>query len=131
MIAVNFFLGFHVYPSLLHYQAGSTVGRYIHEKGIDPSDVTAYKIEDPLNSIHFYAQGIVGRKYNADSAAQRKYVLAGTEGINELKQKGYSFDTLLKGNFFKVSELTPAFLDPRSRNKETQEFFFLKMRGPI
>ena len=59
MLIANIFLTNQVYYSLLQYQAGSQAGRYIRTQDIPARDIVYYKIDDPLNSIHFYSRRII------------------------------------------------------------------------
>jgi 4-amino-4-deoxy-L-arabinose transferase-like glycosyltransferase len=129
MIIANVFVSGYVYPSLLNYQLGSHVGRYIHDRHIDTSSFACYKVDDQLNSIHFYAQAVVPMYDSVSDIRSRgfKYVLAQEKGMNELKQHGLKFDIEKQGEFFTVSQLTIPFIIPATRHKETKEYFLLKM----
>lgn len=128
MIIVNVFITLHMYPSLLKYQVGSVVGRYVHSNSIPAEKVLAYKMEDPLNAMHFYAQGIIQSPGSIDGVSAGKYILTMSQGLTELKEKGVAFDTIKQGKFFKVSELTPEFLNPGTRDKATKDYYFVRVR---
>jgi 4-amino-4-deoxy-L-arabinose transferase-like glycosyltransferase len=128
MIIVNVFLTCHVYPSLLQYQAGSVAGKYIHASKIPTEEVAVYKMEDPLNALHFYAQGVISGVNGIDSLHNIHYLLTMDQGLNDLKTKGIAFDIEKQGRLFKVSELTPEFLNPKTRNNATKNYYFVKIR---
>ena len=127
-IMVNIFLTNQVYSSLLTYQVGSMTGKYIHAHAIPPADVVYYKIDDPLTSIHFYAQGIINHADNLKDTGPGKYVITSDAGMNDLRQAKYSFDIETSGQLYKVSELTPEFLNPGTRNKETKNYYLLHLK---
>jgi hypothetical protein len=56
------------------------------------------------------------------------YVLASNIGMTNIKQQNLRYELLKDGEFYKVSELTPMFLDPRTRHKETERYYFIKMK---
>jgi len=128
MIIVNFFITNHLYPALLQFQVGSVAGKYIHSNSIPTGKVAAYKMDDPLNSLHFYAQGIISGIGNISDIQSGGYVLTMDQGLTELKEKGVAFDIVKQGQLFKVSELTPDFLNPKTRRTATKIYYFLKIR---
>ena len=128
MIIVNVFLTNVVYHTLLRYQAGSQVGRYIHDNAILPGDVTAYKVNDPLNSICFYAHGDIHYIDTLSSIGNAKYLLTMEKGLDDLGKNGVAFNMLLQRGAFKVSELTPEFINPNTRSKELKSYYLLKLK---
>lgn len=125
MLLVNIFLTHYFYNSLLKYQLGSQVGHFIKNENIPPGQVSAYKITDPLNTIHFYAESVIERTNDDISGAT--YILTTNDGLAEIKQKGYTYNILKKGVYFKVSELTPDFLNANSRHKAVTDYYFIKL----
>ncbi len=137
IMLINVFLTHYFYKNLLHYQVGTQVGRYIYKHDIPAKTVMTYDVHDPLTGIHFYAQRYVPVYQKA--TPERKidtfiranigdYILTGADGIVDLGKKGYSFDTVFKGVFFKVSELTPDFLNHNTRYKATQPYYFINIK---
>ena len=49
-------------------------------------------------------------------------------GLKELQQSGRPFDILKQGESFKVSELTPEFINPKTRSKELKNYYLVKMK---
>jgi 4-amino-4-deoxy-L-arabinose transferase-like glycosyltransferase len=128
MVIANIFLTNQVYYTLLQYQVGSQVGKYVRAYNIPSSDLTAYKFQDALIALHFYAGEVVGLTDTITNIGDRHYVLAMAPGLEELHKNGYSFDTLKQGRFYKVSELTPDFLNPRTRDKAVKTYYFVKLK---
>ncbi|GAA4457445.1 glycosyltransferase family 39 protein [Rurimicrobium arvi] len=129
MILINIFLTHYFYYHLMSYQIGNAAGRYMHAHGIGSGDVVAYRVHDPLPSLHFYANGVVRRQelkgyLPADTG---QYVLTEQEGFEELKERGYELQTVFSGRLFKVSELTPTFLGNGSRDKATRPYYLCRI----
>jgi 4-amino-4-deoxy-L-arabinose transferase-like glycosyltransferase len=121
IILANIFLTHHFYYTLLHYQVGSQVGKYVIDNNIN-TKIVAHEIEDPLNAIHFYAQRVVPR---TEEAGKGDYVLTSDSGRQTFADRPH---TIVKhGVFFKVSELTPDFLNPASRQKAVKNYYLLKL----
>ena len=128
MIIINVFLTNHVYNTLLNYQVGSQAGRYIYNNSIPSQDLLFYKMEDPLNSLNFYAQETINGTKTLSPVPDKKYMLTMDKGLQEMKLLGYNFDIIKQGKVFKVSELTPDFLNPATRDKATGNYYFLKIK---
>jgi len=129
MILINLFLTHLFYYQLLQYQVGPQVGRYIKDNHIPQEKVMTYRMHDPLNSLHFYAQQVIRVFENVYvPATTGDYVLTMDDGLQEFKQKGLQFTILKQGELFKVSELTPDFLGYLSRHKATRPYYFIQIR---
>lgn len=128
IVIVNVFVSNIIYPALLQYQVGSRAGRFIHDSNIPTNDVVNYKVNDPLNSIRFYAHGTIADINFLSELGQRKYLLTMDEGLSDLRKAGYSFDMLKQGRAFSVSQLTPQFINPETRDKETKAYYIVKLR---
>ena len=128
MIVANVFVSNHLYPSLLQYQLGSSIGRYIYNSSIPPDDIAKYEVDDPVNSINFYAHGSIRNCPAMDSIRNQKYIITMDKGLNEIKATNHAFDILKEGRLYKVSELTPDFLKPNTRLAATKKYYFLKFR---
>jgi 4-amino-4-deoxy-L-arabinose transferase-like glycosyltransferase len=123
---VNLFLTNWFYYPLLGYQVGSQVGSYMHTHHIDPSTVMIYKPEDPLNALHFYAQGAIPGT-DTSAALTRKYVLTMGKGYKSLTDQGYKLSVIKEGVYYKVSELTLPFLNPATRSDEVRHYYLLSI----
>jgi 4-amino-4-deoxy-L-arabinose transferase-like glycosyltransferase len=128
MVIINIFLTNHMYSTLLDYQAGSQSGKFIHSHSIVPENVAIYKMDDPLNSIQFYAQGSIISIDTLPQLESREYVLTMEPGIKSLSANGYKFDVAMQAESFKVSELTLPFLNPKTRATEVKKYYLVKLR---
>jgi 4-amino-4-deoxy-L-arabinose transferase-like glycosyltransferase len=127
MIIINVFLTNHVYYTLLGYQVGSHEGTYIYTHHIPEGSTVFYKMEDPLNSINFYARQSLTGIDSLSSARGRQYLLTMDRGLEDVKKAGIPFTMQDQGQLFKVSELTPEFLNPATRSKVTRNYYLLKL----
>jgi len=140
MIMANIFVTNYLYYTLLQYQVGSQVGRYIKEHDVSSVGFVMYKMDDPVNSINFYANKTLTATDTLIELTGRSYVLTMDRGIAELKKAGYkeayndhsnicghSYYIIKKGEQFKVSELTAPFLNPRTRSTETKPYYLLRL----
>lgn len=134
MMGANLFLTHHFYYELLGYQVGNQVGRYIQREGIDPERVGFQQIEDPMNALHFYSQHAVAALdpdlESEDRIRRIPYRLMGEQGFRQLESGPYSYDLLQSGPFFKVSELTTGFLNPRTRDQACRTYYFIRFHEP-
>jgi len=91
MIIANIFLTNHVYYTLLQYQVGSQVGRYIHAHTINPGEVAEYKMQDPLNALHFYAQAHITGVDTLSETGNKKYLLTMDKGMDDIRHSKYPY----------------------------------------
>jgi len=129
MILVNIFLTHHFYYELMKYQVGTVVGKYIRANHIPKDNIIAYRVSDPLNSLHYYADRVISIKEENDSLTSKEndYILTQAEGKKELEEKGFKLQTVVEGALFKVSELTPTFLNMNKRQEATTPYYFCKI----
>ena len=129
MIFANVFVTNCMYYQLLQYQVGSQMGRYIHNNKIPIDQFMTYKMRDPLNSLAFYAQHLtLGADTIDNITPDRKYILTMDEGYADLQQKGFAPAIIKQGVLFKVSELTPEFLNPATRSKAVKNYYLVKVK---
>ncbi|HTN16333.1 MAG TPA: hypothetical protein VL092_01535, partial [Chitinophagaceae bacterium] len=87
-----------------------------------------YRMHDPLNSLHYYARQVIRVQDNAGYLPPTvQYVLTQQEGLEELQQRGYGLQILLSDRLFKVSELTPDFINGNKRDRATSPYYFCKI----
>jgi hypothetical protein len=128
MILINLFLTHHFYYKLLAYQAGSQVGRYIRVHNIPAERFVAWQMQDPLTAIDFYAQRAL-RNTNLVylPAAPGDYVLTMDDGLAQLHAAGRRYRMVKTGRLFKVSELTPDFLNIKTRSYATRPYYLIQL----
>ncbi len=128
MIMVNIFLTNVAYYTLLTYELGPQVGRYIHANSIQAQDIAVYKLDDPMTAFDFYSQEVIHGIDTLPEIKNRKYLVTMDKGLAELKQQGYTFDIKKQGVAFKVSELTPEFINPKTRNTTVKNYYLVMLK---
>lgn len=128
IIIVNVLFTNHFYYQLLQFQLGSQAGRFIKAKNIDPAGIIAFRVDDPLNSLPFYAGHSVAINSELDAVKGKEYVLTTNEGLGLLKDQGYTVTIIKQMERFKVTELTPEFLNPATRSKALVPYYLAKLR---
>ena len=125
IMLANIFITHHFYYQLLKYQLGTVTGKYIREHNINGKDVIFYRFTHPMNSIHYYAN----RQIPGDSTAfvPGKYLITSLEGIAAIDGK-YNYDIVQQGDYFKASELTPEFLNPKTRDRAVMKYYMVRLK---
>lgn len=129
MIMVNFFLTNFFYVPLLNYQVGSQVGQYFKAQKTDLKTVRAYRTQDPINAIQFYAQGEIKSTDTTADIAPGQIVLTSTKGLETFTGTSTKYSVLKQGYFYKVSELTLPFLNPATRSTEAKQYYILRIEN--
>lgn len=125
IMLTNFFLTNHFYYNLMDYQLGNQMAEYIEQEDIPASDIVQYRMKDPLNAFHFYAEAVITK--DSTAITHGKYVLTQDEGLAVLSGQGYEYDMVKKGKCFRISELKPAFLNPATREESMQDYYLLQI----
>lgn len=129
ILLVNILLTNFFYYNLLKYEVGATAGRFIKTQNINTDKVFAYRMKDPINALPFYANGVIQKSDTPLTVLPKvDYILTMDSGFTELQQKGYKYGVAFQGKLFKVSELTPDFLNPNTRDKATSNYYLLKLK---
>jgi hypothetical protein len=126
-ICINLFLNLAVYPSLLNYQAGSNIGRWIHKSNLPKQQFFIYQ-SDFGHSIQFYSKALITHK---DSLAQIKpgdYIITSKEKLADLTSANMVFDTKYETDTYKVSQLKLTFINPSTRKKTVTPFVVIKIK---
>lgn len=126
IIGSNIMLTHVFYYRLMDYQLGNVMAEYIEKEKIPASEIIHYRMVDPLNAFHFYAESVISK--DSFAITTDKYVLTQDVGITALADKGYNFDTVKTGKCFRISELKPAFLNPATREESQMNYYFLRIK---
>jgi 4-amino-4-deoxy-L-arabinose transferase-like glycosyltransferase len=128
VIAVNFLLSSNFYPNLLNYQMGNKAAEFINQSGLQKNTIFVY---GPLDSraLHFYGQHIFEHRFTSSDTTPNDILIASTDSIPSLSLKYPSLKLLHKGPNFSVSMLTPAFLNPATRDKGMAYYAIIDLDG--
>lgn len=127
IIFANLILTHHFYYTLLQYQLGSQLGLWIRQENIPAENIRSYKAEDPLNALHFYAQHVID-KDSIPSWQPGSYLLTMQQGLKSIDSAGVRYELVKQGSFFKVSELTPEFILPASREQALKPYYLIRLK---
>lgn len=126
MLMANVFATHYFYPTLIGYQLGVSAPKLAKANGVDIKDVICYRVEDPMNSLHFYAQHVM---YNdTNTIDQGKYVLTMQKGADMLASRGFDFDTVATKPYFRVTKLNIQFIKPDTRPTVLKDYYLLKIK---
>lgn len=129
IIVANIVLTHHFYYHLIsEYQLGSKMGRFLKEQNIRSGQLTIYDVDDPINSLPFYAEQNYPVVDTFDTFAKGDYVLAMQKGLDEIKNNGYYFDLVKKESFYRVTILTGPFLNPATRSDVLKTCYLVKIK---
>ncbi len=129
MILANFFLTHYFYYPLLQYQCGSVAGKYIREKGIPEGRVITWRVGDPLAGINYYARQIVNNSEDYPApGVPGDHLLTARRNLPSLDSAGRPYEIVLEGRHFKVSEVTPLFLNHQTRDSATVPYCLVLLK---
>ncbi len=127
MIA-NIFLTNHFYYQLLHFQTGSPLGRRIHQMNIPAEQIKVGAIDDPLVAVSFYAHRPIARRTDTIPALEQgDFLITGNEAALPEPRQGLNISLIEEGYWYKVTELTPEFLNPETREQTLKKYYFFKV----
>ena len=120
VIAVNFFLNYHVYPRLLKFQPTGEIGRILKDKKVPLSSI--YNLTAATHSLDFYAEQMIQLpdqfvidKWINKSFTKGDYLIVDSTNLLELKNSNLKSKIIFTGNQFQVSMVTGEFLNPDTR----------------
>ncbi|MBS1585209.1 MAG: glycosyltransferase family 39 protein [Bacteroidetes bacterium] len=128
IILVNVIFTNHFYACLLQYQLGSQAGRFIKKNGLPATKIYTFAVDDAMTSMSFYAQALIPGGDDINSIKDKSYVLASARGIEQLSAAKYRFDTVRQFQRYKVTELTPEFLDPATRSRTVTAYYLVRFK---
>ena len=126
-IGINFFLNSSIYPSLLKYQAGSTIGEYLALNKIPNKNTFIYQ-NHIWHSLHFYNKAIVLHKDSALMYQSGDFAILPSEKIIDFINYKIEFDILFRAETYPVSRLKWAFLNPKTRKLNTLPYAIIKIK---
>jgi hypothetical protein len=129
-IGVNLMLNMHVYPTLLKYQTGGTIGRILVDRKI--SDEQFFNFTDYGRAIDFYGGRFIKRKtFEIQKVAtylqKGNFMLVNEEQYKELEKIKTNHKVLYEGNYYSVTLLTLEFLNPKTRLNTTQKRYLVEV----
>jgi hypothetical protein len=129
-IGVNFILNTQVYPQILKYQSGNTIGRYLVENKIQANQFLNFT--NYGRALDFYGQQFIPR-HNFESESKstisqlNNYLLMDENQYNTFKTYHINHQLIQKVEDYPVTLLTLLFLNPSTRKDVTQKNYFVKV----
>jgi hypothetical protein len=127
IIIANIFMTNHFYYNLLKYQAGSQLGRIIERENIPAAKIKILEVEDPLNSLCFYAKRVIKRTDTLPQLHSGDYLITSKDCLQDITEKGFTVNVIDHCQYFKVSELTPEFLNPSTRQNALKQCYLIRI----
>lgn len=129
MMLVNFFLTNYFYYPLLQYQCGSVIGKYIYAQGIPQEHLISWRVRDQLACIHYYARQVVRNTEELKiPGGSGDYVLTMPQNLRVLDSAQQPYTIVKQGRLFKVSEITPQFLNYKTRGSATLPYCLVLLK---
>ncbi len=126
-LLINLFLNSWVYPALLQYQAGNTIGRFIKQNNLPLANTFIYQ-EKIWHSIHYYSNEIINHKDTLSQIIKGDYIILKEARLNDIINAGKNFDVIYKAPTYGVSRLKIKFLIPSKRGELTDNCIILKIK---
>lgn len=117
-VLLNGFMNAHFYPKLLEYQGGSNMAALVQEQQIPVDRI--YKISERYSwSLDFYNKKPV-QITSLDEIANKSdvWVYATDDELQQLKQKGLTWDNQITVDQFRITRLQIKFLNPNTREEK-------------
>ncbi len=116
-LLLNAILNLHFYPSLLKYQAGSTMAGIVAENNIPVESI--YKITwHHTWGLDFYNQYPVKfSEYTNLAGLGPVWVYVADKDLKKLKDSGLNWDKQFTVDQFRITRLQPKFLNPATRDE--------------
>lgn len=117
-LLLNFVMHSHFYPSLLQYQAGSTMAKEVAERGIPVDGI--YKISERYSwALDFYNRKPVKIISEEELLKMHEvWVYATDEELETLENLGFHWHDQITVDQFRITRLTLKFLNPSTRAKK-------------
>ena len=127
MIGINFFLNIWVYPAILKYQVGSSIGKWTSENNLPAGKTFTYRnrLSHPL---HFYANADFSNKDSATELNSGDYIITSKQNLADLAQAHKTYYLLYETGAFKVSQLKLPFMNPATRKDVVIPFVVIKIK---
>ena len=129
VIAINLFLNLYFYRELLKYQESSEVGSEISAMKLPQDAFFTYKYPT-MGALHFYSRRVVQMKDSVEQVKIGDWLLLNEDGLAELQNAELNVKIVETGNTFSVTNLTPAFLNFKTRPDVVGQYFLVQVLEP-
>jgi 4-amino-4-deoxy-L-arabinose transferase-like glycosyltransferase len=129
VIAINLFLNLSFYRQLLKFQESSEVGKEVTDMQLPKDKFFTYKYPT-MGALHFYSRRIVQMKDDPAQVNTGDWLLLDESGVAELQDAEFNVKIVETGNTFSATNLTPTFLDYRTRPSVVGQYFLVQIIEP-
>lgn len=125
--AFNLFLNTQFYPPLSQYQAGYQISHQLQDADIRPENLVM--LDGYTNwTLDFYTQTNITRiEESRLGDFTGKYLFVDSDKLSELKDRGLQFEEKLNATNYRVTMVSPRFLNKETRSETLQEFKVVKI----
>jgi hypothetical protein len=127
IISINLFLNLSIYPSLLNYQVGNNVGRWIKQSNLPREKIFIYQIHI-WHSLHFYSNALITHKDSINQIQPGDYLIMPKEKLADFTAAPFQYDIIYETDTYKVSQLKLKFINPSTRKDVVTPFVVIKIK---
>lgn len=126
-LLLNGVMNLHFYPSLLKYQAGSTMAEIVRERNIPVDSI--YKINNRHTwALDFYNKNPVNIVSSLDLIDKSNiWVYASDKDLEQLLSEGYHWHEQITVDQFRITRLQVKFLNPHTRSKVLNKMHLVQL----
>ncbi len=126
-LLLNGVMNLHFYPSLLEYQAGSTMAEIVKERNIPVDSI--YKINNRHTwGLDFYNKKPVNIISSLDLIDKSgAWVYASDKDLEQLLSEGYHWHEQITVDQFRITRLQVKFLNPHTRSKVLNKMHLVQL----
>ncbi len=125
-IAFNLMMAVHFYPRLLTYQAASQAGKYVVKNHIPVAGIKFLK--NPGLSFAFYAKDIRIPIATLNNLKKGDYLFVDEKDLAKIKKQQRKFVVVKTFPSFRVTHLTPTFLNKRTRKRALKTRYLIRLQ---
>jgi 4-amino-4-deoxy-L-arabinose transferase-like glycosyltransferase len=125
-VGVNIFLSTAFYPNVLQYQMGNDAANFIQSAQLPKEKIMIFG-PDAGRSLYFYSEHIFPNTHDWKKLPPGSLVITVMDSVPVLQQHYPGLQVLHKGNNYGVSMLTPAFLNPATREASCGKYAIIQL----
>jgi 4-amino-4-deoxy-L-arabinose transferase-like glycosyltransferase len=129
IMTANAFLSTWFYPTLLSYQAGNVAGRIISKIEAAKNNFFMYRFDGSGRNIHFYGKQQAENISDINRLKKDIYVITREEGLSDIIHTKKGYQIIHQGEDYPVSQLTPEFLNIKTRSSATRKYYLVKINS--
>lgn len=131
IIAVNFLLNSHVYPSILKYQPSRAIASFLQSKNVDNDHFIIFQ-DHYSHSLDFYFKAITKEVndvsyFESLNKGEKYFIYTNAEGLITLSENKVNFIEEKTFDSYAVTKLSLPFLNPNSREKVLSKKYLISI----